>query len=300
MAEPALVSVIVPARNAAGTLGTALDSVLAQDYGNLEVLVVDDASEDATAQVARARGDDRLRLLAHPRRRGAAAARNTGMSQARGAWLAFLDADDQWLPGKLSRQVADLERAPEGVRASCTAFVLRRLADGGREVRRPRAEGGGLISLLDGCFLSPGSTLVMAAGCLDRLGPQAEDLPRFEDWDWLLAYCAAHRLAVVPQPLAVVNSGGWPRPDVVCRAARMLGQRKAGLVESLAGPAGRRRFEASLDLEVAIAWARHDRPLRALPWAARAGLRCPGRLLQAGRARLGRGRAPEQPEETNP
>ena len=287
-----MVSVIMPAHNSANTLGAALDSVLSQDYRNLEVLVVDDGSDDATAEVAASRRDQRLSLIRHSRQKGAAAARNTGMKKARGEFVAFLDSDDLWLPGKLGRQVAALQAAGGNTSACCTAFWLHHLASGRREVRRPRAEGGGLVSLLDGCFLSPGSTLLMDAACLPRLGPQDEDLPRFEDWDWLLAYCAAYSLVVLPEPLAVVNAKGWPRPETVRRSAEMLRERRSDLVRSLTGAAGMRRFQASLHMEVGIAWWRGGQPARALPWAARAGLRCPEQFWRRITRKLGRDRTP--------
>lgn len=93
-------SVIIPAYNAAGTLARALDSVLAQSRPAHEILVVDDASEDATPQVAAAYGDH-IRYLRRERNAGVSAARNYGAQQATGDWLAFLDADDWYAPDRL-------------------------------------------------------------------------------------------------------------------------------------------------------------------------------------------------------
>lgn len=109
--EP-VVSVVVPAFNAANTLDRALDSITLQSHPNLEVIVVDDCSGDATPDIAAARADLPIRLLRLPRNGGAAAARNAGLACCRGKYVAFLDADDEWLPGKLARQLDMLEKDP--------------------------------------------------------------------------------------------------------------------------------------------------------------------------------------------
>jgi glycosyltransferase involved in cell wall biosynthesis len=106
-----LVSVIVPAHNAAPFLEETVRSALAQTYPQLEILVVDDASRDETAAIA-ARieaSDPRVRVLRFLKNVGAARARNVGIEAATGRYIAFLDADDVWLPEKTERQVALLE-----------------------------------------------------------------------------------------------------------------------------------------------------------------------------------------------
>jgi glycosyltransferase involved in cell wall biosynthesis len=106
------VSVIVPAHDAAGTLATAIHSVLEQSERDVEVIVVDDASSDATLAVAgelQAR-DGRVRLLRRERNGGPGAARNTALQVARGAWVALLDADDSMAPNRLAWLMAIAER----------------------------------------------------------------------------------------------------------------------------------------------------------------------------------------------
>ena len=112
-----LVSVIVPVYNGERYLAATLESVLAQDYRPLELLVVDDGSTDGSAAVARSFPGARL---VQQRNAGAATARNTGIAESRGDLLAFLDSDDLWLPRKLSLQVGYLVSHPE------TGFVLTR------------------------------------------------------------------------------------------------------------------------------------------------------------------------------
>jgi glycosyltransferase involved in cell wall biosynthesis len=98
-----LVSVVIPAHNREAHLARALESVLAQTYSELEVLVVDDGSEDGTRRIAEeyARKDSRVQPIVHGQKKGAQAARNTGIQGSRGQWIAFLDSDDYWLPDSL-------------------------------------------------------------------------------------------------------------------------------------------------------------------------------------------------------
>src|SRR5712672_3418309 len=116
-----LVSVVIPAYNCARVIGDALDSVVDQNYPALEVLVVDDGSTDETCDVV-ARYGSAVTLIKQ-RNAGAAVARNEGMRRARGKYVALLDADDLWLPGKLQLQVDYLERNPD-VAMSCTRWRL--------------------------------------------------------------------------------------------------------------------------------------------------------------------------------
>lgn len=126
-----MVSVIMPAYNCAGYVAEAIDSVLAQDYPNLELVIVDDGSDDDTADVIKGYSD-RVRLFAQ-RNSGPAAARNFAVAKARGDYLAFLDGDDYWLPGKISAQMRYLTQHPE------SRFVY------GRFIRWEQAQDGSFL-----------------------------------------------------------------------------------------------------------------------------------------------------------
>lgn len=106
-----LVSVIMPSYNTARYIGEAIDSVLSQDYPNKELIVIDDGSTDATVDIIRSYSD-RVRLITQ-RNQGAAVARNAGLDAAQGDYIAFLDSDDCWLPGKLRTQIDYLEQYPD-------------------------------------------------------------------------------------------------------------------------------------------------------------------------------------------
>src|SRR3990167_8128796 len=105
------VSVVIPTYNYARYLPQAIDSVLGQTYPHIEVVVVDDGSTDESRDVLRAYGS-RIRWV-QQERQGVSAARNRGVRESRGDLVAFLDADDRWLPTKLERQVARWCNEPE-------------------------------------------------------------------------------------------------------------------------------------------------------------------------------------------
>ena len=104
-AEP-LVSVVIPAYNAEKTIRNTIHSVLEQTMSDLDVIVVDDASTDSTAGVVESIGDPRLRLLKSPSNSRCAAARNLGLRNAQGAWVTFLDADDEFAANRLESLLA--------------------------------------------------------------------------------------------------------------------------------------------------------------------------------------------------
>lgn len=99
--ERPVVSVVIAAHDAESTVGRAIESVLAQTWSRLEVVVVDDCSTDATAETVRCVEDDRVRLLRLDENRGPAGARNAGFDASNGTWIAVLDADDWWEPRRL-------------------------------------------------------------------------------------------------------------------------------------------------------------------------------------------------------
>ena len=118
MAGTPLISIVTPFLNVAPYLGEAIESVLRQSFGDWELILVDDGSDDAGPEIARRyarRHPEKIRVLEHPGRanRGISASRNLGAAAARGEWLACLDGDDVWPPDKLAEQVAIVRRHPQ-------------------------------------------------------------------------------------------------------------------------------------------------------------------------------------------
>jgi glycosyltransferase involved in cell wall biosynthesis len=116
------ISVVMAAYNAERTIARALDSIAAQTHPPAEVVVVDDASRDRTAAIAAAH-PLRPRIVTHPANRGGAAALHSGIEAASCDWVAFLDADDEWLPGKLAAQLEALAQEP-GATIVATGFTF--------------------------------------------------------------------------------------------------------------------------------------------------------------------------------
>ena len=117
-----MISVIIPLYNKAGSIAQALDSVLAQEYQDFEVVVVDDGSTDGGASVVENYDDARIRLV-RQENAGVSAARNKGIGEARGEYVTFLDADDVWMLGFLS-EIAALQREFPQCRAQATNYVF--------------------------------------------------------------------------------------------------------------------------------------------------------------------------------
>jgi glycosyltransferase involved in cell wall biosynthesis len=285
------VSIIIPVYNRLRVVGRALASVFAQEVDDWELIVVDDGSADGSADylAGLAAAEPRLHLIRHPLNRGAPAARNTGLRAATGDYVAFLDSDDEWLPGKLAAQLAAFAAAPAGLGALATGFVLHRVASGSRIERRPAPDTDWRAELLDGCFVSPGSTLMARRACFGTVGPFAEDLPRFEDWDWLLRLLEHHGFDSLPVTGALVHLEGFAAPEKVRAAARLLWQRQGRTVRDRLGSAAARRLRASLELECAVAALRTGQRAAAIPHVLAATLRSParvGRLLGRGWHRL--------------
>jgi len=123
-----LVSVIMPAYNCASYIGQALNSALAQDYENIEIIVINDGSTDSTPDILASYGD-RITVL-NQKNSGSAAARNFGLRTAKGEYLAFLDSDDYWLANKISLQVEYLQNHPDTGLVYCDWIEWRADQDG--------------------------------------------------------------------------------------------------------------------------------------------------------------------------
>lgn len=253
MTDHPAISVIIPAYNAANSLEEAVSSVLAQSFENFEVIIVNDGSADKTPEIINALTDNRIRAIHHPGNQGAAAARNSGIAAARGHYVAFLDADDLWLPEKLLLQYTYMtQNQNPDIRASCTSFSMVRLNKRTRN-RILRADKNWNESLFGGCHVSPGSTLMaeralFAAG---EVGPLPADIRRLEDWDWLLTYIRRYKLGILEPVLSTVRVSGYPAYDTVRQSARMLYARQITRLRTHFGPRAARRFHAGLQIEMA-------------------------------------------------
>jgi glycosyltransferase involved in cell wall biosynthesis len=201
------VSVVIPARNAERTLERAIVSVLAQSWAPDEIIVVDDASTDATGAIARSFEDHGVRTVAIGSQTGAAGARNAGIEAATGTWVAFLDADDVWLPQKLAKQVQIIRARPDASFVFCASHEFspagRFLGDTYRG--RPVREGSGAWKALLACNFVATPTVVARRALLLQLGGFDETLKVAEDQDMWIRLALTAPPSYVPESLVRVH-----------------------------------------------------------------------------------------------
>jgi len=197
------VSVIIPAYNAQRFVGEAIESALAQTYPDFEIVAVDDGSTDATLSILRS-FEPRIRVISQPNR-GPAAARNAGIRDSTGDYIAFLDGDDLWKIEKLSEQVALLdERSDVGL--VYTESLMFSDAAGKREIHRKigYAIEPSLGFLLHGNCI-PTSTVMFRRDCVEQVGRMSEArelLEGGEDYEYWLRIAQCYSIAGIPKPLA--------------------------------------------------------------------------------------------------
>lgn len=210
MADSPTVSVIIPTFNRATDVQRAVHSVLTQTYRNLEVIVVDDGSTDGTAE-ALSRYHDQARYVRIPHCGLPSRARNAGLEIARGAYLAFLDSDDEWLPQKLERQIEILDKCPEVGLVCSNALVSEnsQLESNRLYLRTDQGKSGWVLKELVGDNFVITSTAVVRRRLLDRIGNFCEDplLVAIEDYELWLRIAAIAKVYYVPDGLAVYRDG---------------------------------------------------------------------------------------------
>ena len=194
------VTVIIPTYNRAGLLPRALGSVLAQTFGDFEVLVVDDGSTDGTADVLAGYDDVRIRYLRQAQNRGVSAARNRGLREARGELVAFLDSDDVWFPDKLALQVERFGELPESV-GLLYGGVENDDGRGGRDVRVPTRRGGLYGDLLLTNPIHGTSGVMVRRNVVAAVGFFDEAAPAIEDYDYWLRIARLFEVDFVEEPL---------------------------------------------------------------------------------------------------
>jgi glycosyltransferase involved in cell wall biosynthesis len=207
-----LLSVVIPTWNRAQLVGDAIRSVLGQREGEVEAIVVDDASTDATVDLLEREFGDRIRLLRLEHRRGPGGARNAGARVARGEFVAFLDSDDVWLPGKVDAELEAFARFPDAeVVVSDSQSFFEGEPDGASRFAQ-----NGLLQATQGEAMLAGdchwlwtnslntaymTAIIVRREALARLGEKlfAEDLVCCEDWEFQMRLYHACRVVVLPQ-----------------------------------------------------------------------------------------------------
>lgn len=199
-----LVSVVLPTHNRPNHLSEAISSVYGQSYPRIEIVVVDDCSNPPVNESLTHHSPKgfELKVVRHDSNLGANAARCTGIEQARGSLIAFLDDDDRWLPGKISKQVSVFEGRPEVV-VVYTGQQYRDTSNRVTGIRTPSTRGNATVDILQGASVGPFSTLMVRKKTIDAVGPPDVRFPSLQDKEWVIRLSQQGVIEPVTEPLVI-------------------------------------------------------------------------------------------------
>jgi glycosyltransferase involved in cell wall biosynthesis len=198
------ISVIIPSYNRATTLPRAIDSVLAQGLNPEEIIVIDDGSTDGTLKLLEDSYPDVI--VISQENNGVSHARNRGIEKAQGNWIALLDSDDEWLAGKLEKQIAAIRSNPDTLLIHTDEIWIR---NGKRvnQMDKHKKQGGFIFKqCLPLCAISPSSSLIHKS-LFETIGLFDENLPSCEDYDLWLRICAQYPVVYLDEAL-IIKYGG--------------------------------------------------------------------------------------------
>lgn len=201
------VSVIIPTYGGEVSLKRAVDSVLMQDYDNFEVIVVDDNGLGTEKQIITEKlmneyiNNDKVIYIKHEKNKNGSAARNTGLRHSRGEYISFLDDDDIFLQGKISKQVNFLKENPQYDAAYCWRYA------GGRVITS-NLEGDLSEELLELSFTPFTSSLILRREACVKLNGFDENYCRHQDFEFLLRFFRKFKIGVVREPLIEIIGNG--------------------------------------------------------------------------------------------
>jgi len=195
------VSIIIPTHNRAELLPRAIATVLNQTFQDFEIIVVDDASEDNTQDIMKNFADQRIRYIRHEINKGVATARNTGILNSQGRYIAFLDDDDEWLPGKLEKQFELLEKSPIVGVAYTGSFAIEASSRKILNQLSPREKGNIFDKICIQKSIAPTSTFFLRKECFEKVGLFDASLDFGEDFDMWLRISKEFRFEYIEEPL---------------------------------------------------------------------------------------------------
>src|SRR5437773_7960671 len=253
------VSIIIPAYNAARWLPATLDSLLLQTCSDWEAIIIDDGSTDGTAGVGEdyCARDGRISLFRMPENCGTAAARNRGMLEARGEYIAFLDSDDIWFPTKLEKQICLLQARPD-CDACYTQFELVddwcRITDGWRELSRIFSHNPvNALALARGNYVGgSASGVLMRRSLIKTVGLFNETMRGSEDLDYWYRIALRGHFCLVPEVLVQIRRKSETRMSSVER--NLHGSLDFVRNARLIAPRFHRRMLRELEIETRLMW----------------------------------------------
>lgn len=190
------VTAIVPTYNRSSYLREALDSILAQTVLPQEIIVVDDGSTDDTAEILKSFPNTRY---IYQKNQGPSSARNTGILEANGTWIAFLDSDDLWLPTKIQRQLEEAQKNPDLLVSYTDELWIRNEKRVNQGKRHAKHDGWIFECCLPLCIISPSSVMIHRT-VFEKVGLFDKSLPACEDYDLWLRISLHYPIRFIPEP----------------------------------------------------------------------------------------------------
>jgi glycosyltransferase involved in cell wall biosynthesis len=225
-----LVSAVISTRDRCALLPRAMESILNQTYDNLEVIVVDDASRDATPEVINRYRDKfkNFKYIRNDRPYEGAKARNIGVTNATGKYIAFLDDDDEWLPRKIESQLAFLETHPEVMLVSC--WFIQDL--GGKRIGVKKYDKISFEHMLWENFLGSFSFIMARREVFEKIGFLEDDLTGADDWEFFIRVSRDCKVGVVNEFLTVYywHSGNISRKQCTLHRYAKVYEKYKGLM----------------------------------------------------------------------
>ncbi len=201
------ISVVIPSYNRADTIRRCLESVVRQTFAPFEVVVVDDCSRDNTAEIVKSFWDPRVRCIVLDKNSGAQAARNRGIREAKGDWIAFQDSDDEWLPEKLEKQVRALAETGYDPWTVVHTNAIWRETKTGRNlpIEIPIVAGDEAYPLLltRPAPMFPG--MLVSRPAIQKINYLDEDVPSYQEWDTSIRLAKHCRFIYLREPLFVYH-----------------------------------------------------------------------------------------------
>jgi len=194
------ISVVIPVYNRTTSLKDAVESVFLQKHPDTEIIVVDDGSGESVKKSLRPYMA-RIKYIRMENNRGVSSARNLGIDSARGDYIAFLDSDDLWLPGKLEEQTKLMEKEKTKV-CHTDEFWYKKDRFVNQGARHEKYSGWIFPLILDICRMSP-SSIIMHKTVLEKTGKFDESLPVCEDYDFWLRIASRFKISYLPAKLVV-------------------------------------------------------------------------------------------------
>lgn len=215
-----MVDIIIPSYNRWNFLERAICSVQNQTFKNWKLWVVDDGSTDGTAFKFNRifSSNPQINFISSKTNRGVSWARNKGIEQGEGEWLAFLDSDDEWLPEKLEKQIHLSELKPDVPLIHCNEIWIKEGKELAQKKKHKKQGGRIFVPSVFLCCISP-SSVVMKRSLLNEVGLFREDFPVCEDYEMWLRITSRYFVGFVEEAL-VVKHGGH-EDQLSCRYSAM-------------------------------------------------------------------------------